>query len=406
LPGDLQSSDQENSWRWDHSLNGKYSHLSLNEFERCLDKLKVSFNAKVYQCQEELEDYNWRPEHPNCVIKSTEVTDHSKKLSSLFLCGVPQIALIIIFPTLGGAQEWDTCIVHHPNQDEASALNHLLAFLKDSPSSGTYNTYCIKGSFVEYCESGYYMLLYAYLAIQSGIQPNFISSMNLAKEEPDLKMKCQQWIQATMRTQGKVQLPWLNQLICKNSCNLESDSSEDVTESSNEIENQDTNPVSRNAPNKESISGRTRDITPREKNLKRKSPSSNGNINQLPNGDFVSPNSNMITHCCYGLKNPRNLCYMNVIIQLLYGMKCIRDHVSQINYKEKNQNITLALKSLFQRMSSEKGRTSVLDFKNIPTITNKTLINFFLRYSNLSATNLHYTSKIRVLFGSVAHLSV
>jgi uncharacterized UBP type Zn finger protein len=55
---------------------------------------------------------------------------------------------------------------------------------------------------------------------------------------------------------------------------------------------------------------------------------------------------------------------MNVIIQLLYGMKWVRDHVSQINYEEKNQNITLALKRLFQRMSFKKGPTSVLDFKN------------------------------------------
>ena len=364
VPEEIQSSEQENSWSWDHSLNGKYSHLNLNEFEHCLVQLKVSFNANVFQCQEELEDYNWRPEYPNCVIKSTEVTDQSKKLSSLSLCGVPQIALIIIFPTLGEAQEWDSCIVHHPNQDEKSALNHLVAFLENSPSSGTYNTSSIKGSYVEYCESGHYMLLYAYLAIHTDIQTNFITSMKLAKEEPDLKMKCQQWIQATTRTQGKVQLPWLNQLICNNSCNPESDHSEDVTERSKEIENQDTNPLSRNASNKESISERTRDIIRREKNKKRKTPSSNDTVHQQQNGDFVLPNHNMNSHCCYGLKNPGNLCYMNVIIQLLYGMKCIRDHVLQINYNEKNQNITSALKRLFQRMSSEKGRTSVFEFKN------------------------------------------
>jgi hypothetical protein len=364
VPEEIQSSEQENSWSWDHSLNGKYSHLNLNEFEHCLVQLKVSFNANVFQCQEELEDYNWRPEYPNCVIKSTEVTDQSKKLSSLSLCGVPQIALIIIFPTLGEAQEWDSCIVHHPNQDEKSALNHLVAFLENSPSSGTYNTSSIKGSYVEYCESGHYMLLYAYLAIHTDIQTNFITSMKLAKEEPDLKMKCQQWIQATTRTQGKVQLPWLNQLICNNSCNPESDHSEDVTERSKEIENQDTNPLSRNASNKEIISERTRDIIRREKNKKRKTPSSNDTVHQQQNGDFVLPNHNMNSHCCYGLKNPGNLCYMNVIIQLLYGMKCIRDHVLQINYNEKNQNITSALKRLFQRMSSEKGRTSVFEFKN------------------------------------------
>jgi hypothetical protein len=116
------------------------------------------------------------------------------------------------------------------------------------------------------------MLLYAYLAMQTDLQTNFITSMKLAKEEPDLKMKCQQWIQATMRTQGKVQLPWLNQLIWKTSCNLEIHQSQDITELSKEIENQDANPLSWNASNKESISKRTRDIIPRGNNKKEKDP--------------------------------------------------------------------------------------------------------------------------------------
>lgn len=358
VPDDLQSTYHENSWRWDHSLNGKYSHLSLNEFERCLNQLKMTFNAKVFQYQEEMEDYNWRPEHPNCVIKSMQVTDHSKKLSSLSLCGVPQIALIIIFPTLGEAQEWDTCIVHHPNQDEEYALNHLLAFLEDSPSSGTYNTSCIKGSYVDYCESGYYMLLYAYLAMQTDRQTNFITSMKLAKEEPDLKIKCQQWIQATMRTQSKVQLPWLNQLIW----NI--DRNQDLKELVPSIERRDLNRLTQNATDKDNISKRTSAIIPRGNKTKRIKPSSYDEKHQQPSVNFASSNSSLNHHCCYGLKNPRNLCYMNVIIQLLYRMKCIRDHVSQVKYQDKNQKISLALKRLFQRMSVERGTTSVMDFKS------------------------------------------
>jgi len=363
VPEDFQSFALENSWRWDHSLNGKYSHLGLNEFEQCLEQLKVSFNAKVFKCHEEIDDYNWRPEYPNCIIKSTTITDQSKKLPCLSHNGVPHIALILIFPTHGEAQEWDSSIVHHPNQDKESALNHLLEFLEESPSSGRYNTTCVKGRNVEYCESSYYMLLYAYLAIQTGFQKNFLISMMNVNNEHDLKTKCQQWIQATMRTNDKVQLPWLNQLTWNSTCNHQVHRSKDVVENPSDMNKQNQNPSPLNATNNKGISKRTKDnLSERNKKKRTRSPSYD-KFHQQRNEDFVSPNSTTKTPSYYGLKNPNNLCYMNVIIQLLYGMKCIRDHISQVHFQDKNQNISIALKRLFLRMSSEKQTTSVNDFK-------------------------------------------
>jgi len=363
VPDDSQASYLENNWKWDHSMNGKYCHLGLHGFEHCLEQLKVSYNANVFNSHEEMKDYNWRPEYPNCVIKSTKLTDQSKKLSCFSHSGIPHIALILIFSTSGIAQEWDSCIVHHPNQDEESALSHLSAFLEDSPSPGTYNTTCIKGSYVEHCESGFYMLLYAYLAMEANGQNNFLTLMNKAKEEPDLKSKCQQWIQAIMRTKSRVNLPWLNQLISHISSNLQINQSQDVMIYTTESNEQDLNPSSRKDINNKNTSKRTRDMLSDKTRKKRTISSSYGNVRHLQSGDFVSPISTIKSPCYVGLKNPSNVCYMNVIIQLMYGMKCIQDHISKIKFQDKNQNITIALKRLFYTMTSRKDTTSVIDFK-------------------------------------------
>ncbi len=75
-----------------------------------------------------------------------------------------------------------------------------------------------------------------------------------------------------------------------------------------------------------------------------------------------------------GLKNPKNLCYINVIIQLLYGMKCTRNHI--LNFElpilrniagRGVQNTSEALKNLFKKMIQENIPVSVMEFKKIVT---------------------------------------
>jgi ubiquitin C-terminal hydrolase len=81
-----------------------------------------------------------------------------------------------------------------------------------------------------------------------------------------------------------------------------------------------------------------------------------------------------------GLENPRNLCYMNTTVQLLYGMKCTRElfssgsfwqdlHLTTVDQFEtfgrKGGFIIVALHTLFQEMHLQNCHHSVQLFKEV-----------------------------------------
>lgn len=212
VPEEKVTNTSESRWKWDVSLNGKYSHLSNSGFERCLDQLKSTYNIPMFHTDDELEGFQWRPDNSSCTLYTSVLTDQSMEITFLPQYGVPHVSLIVIFPTLSEIEKWDICIVHHPGQDHNTAMQHLTTFVERSPEPAKYNKTCIKGKMIEICESAFYMLFYAFLASQSKLLPNFVTLMNKAIHEPDLKMKCQQWIQTTMRTKSRVNMPWILQM--------------------------------------------------------------------------------------------------------------------------------------------------------------------------------------------------
>ena len=363
VPEDVRVSNLETNWRWDVSLTGKYSHISLKGMEKCLEHLKVTCDAQIIMNHEELEDFNWRPEYPSVVIKTSEFTDQSMKISFLSHSNIPLIALILIFPTSSELEEWDVCIVHHPCQDKESALRHLLMFLENSPRPGRYNPTCVEGRIVEHCESGFYMFLYAYLAFHSKFLKNFLISMRAVNRESDIKWKCQQWLQATMRTESRVNLPWLTQILWNTS----------PTNDSNEMGDACHANVNHNSKKIQRSSNRNPEISSMgvKGNKKRASLTQNVHHMQTPPSKITNvTNTNVSSNVpiFFGLKNPGNFCYMNVIIQCLHGLKCVRDHFSKINFQN-DMNFSMALKRLFSQMKSRKGDISVMEFKNTIVLT-------------------------------------
>jgi hypothetical protein len=91
---------------------------------------------------EEIDNYNWRPEYPNVIMKTT-LTLHSAKFNYISHWGMSHIAVILIFPRINRVNEWDLCIVHHPCQHEELAINYVLLILESSPSCGKYIQTCI-----------------------------------------------------------------------------------------------------------------------------------------------------------------------------------------------------------------------------------------------------------------------
>lgn len=146
-------------------------------------------------------------------IKSSVIVHQSGKLWYITHHGIQHIALILIFPTLSEEEKWDVWVVHHPGQDEETAMSHLIIFLEKSPSPDQYTLICIKSKTIDKCESGFYMLLYTYLGFHSKLLVDFLFAMRNVCDEPDLKTKCWQWIQAVFRNWIMVTFPWRTQLL-------------------------------------------------------------------------------------------------------------------------------------------------------------------------------------------------
>lgn len=86
-----------------------------------------------------------------------------------------------------------------------------------------------------------------------------------------------------------------------------------------------------------------------------------------------------------GLENPRNLCYINTTVQLLYGMKCTRELFSSGSFwqgldlttvhqfhtfGQKGGFIAVALHTLFQEMHLQNCHHSVESFKDVLVLHN------------------------------------
>lgn len=335
----------KSAWSWDISLTGKYSHLSLYVFEKCLEVLEMLPNAKIYSSKEEIKDYNWRPEYPDVVVKSTAITCHSSNLSYLRHSGISHIALILIFPIDMDINGWDVCVVHHPCQDKEYVMHHASKIIQSSPSFRQYNLMCLAGKDVELCESGFYMILYAYLAIESKVLKNFLISDEAAQKVSDLKMKCQNWVQALTKTNAIVTVPWLSQLVWNQ-----------TTAKTNEKRNDPS-------PEQHLLSHKKRriDITPNTSNV-----------------DHTPPRY-------IGISNSGNLCYMNVIIQLLHGMKCIRDHIALINTQDR-QYVSMILKKQFHTIKTTKSKNLNLQ----ATKNNLTRHPLFKDFNNNQQQDSHH----------------
>lgn len=92
-----------------------------------------------------------------------------------------------------------------------------------------------------------------------------------------------------------------------------------------------------------------------------------------------------------GLQNPGNLCYMNVVVQLLYGMKCTRglfwggsfwkgrqDLISHCKFAQFGREggfIAVALHKLFQKMHLKDCQHSVELFKDV-LVSNASFVDF------------------------------
>lgn len=107
-----------------------------------------------------------------------------------------------------------------------------------------------------------------------------------------------------------------------------------------------------------------------------------------------------------GLENPKNMCYMNAMIQLLFGMKCTRELFLRVDFLGDAQSISneqlssylhmggsiaIALNHLFQQMNSRTSGLSATDFKSA-------LVKHNSKFSEYDNTDQH---DVHLLLGAI-----
>ena len=209
---------------WSDSVHGKFSHLDDRSFLMCINHLETPFNLMVCEL-ESIKPHEFRPEKPRPVIVPTHVKCSSASgFKSMLQTGVKHHALIVIFPSEGN-ECWDTCIVHHPLQDEAAALAVLKTFTSGAPPSGQYNTRCLRARESTQCESGFNYLLYALLAGKCESLSSFERLLTIAHRELDLTDKIKQFVCDEFCVTNRRRLPpaWFEMLSATKSSITESD---------------------------------------------------------------------------------------------------------------------------------------------------------------------------------------
>jgi hypothetical protein len=203
-------------WPYHQSITGKFSHLGESSFRQILAKLGEQYDLRNVTAPEEMTKKKFRPENPTTILVPTHIISSSgNSVRQTMQIGVKHHAMIIIFPCQdqeGEEEHWDTCIVHHPHQDQTVARAFLRDFNARAPLPGTYRTHCIKGRENEGCELGFYGLLYAYLGARCLTIHHFNDAMKKVHGEENLCSKVRIWTNQFVTGNHSITPAWLEQM--------------------------------------------------------------------------------------------------------------------------------------------------------------------------------------------------
>jgi hypothetical protein len=211
-------------WKHDSKIKTNFSYLSSNNFGRVLQIYQHKYKLDVV-FQYDIEPAQFRPETTTIIVPTNVMCQNfGSSLPQMIQHGIGHHALILIFPCQNSNEEcWDTCIVHHPLQEQMSALSVLQGFLQHAPPEGRYSSECVPGKQPENCEASLYMILYAFIAKKTKSLSNFKAAMEKLVTEDDLSRKVRMWVhQVTNKTEAEgneittAPLPmWIEQLIIR-----------------------------------------------------------------------------------------------------------------------------------------------------------------------------------------------
>lgn len=194
-------------------LQTKYSHMTPVFFQECMTKLTNAHNIIVVDINV-LQDHSLRM-HVTTAVLHTYITSTLCTPTTLIQKDVAHHALILIFPYNKDIKKWESCILHHPLQEQEEDANTKLKALAPCIEIELYHTEYIKGIVPEDCESGFYMLLYTIISHKSSSMTNFKKAMMKLRTEKNISTKTRDWIHQIMNNERDVDYvpQWIKELV-------------------------------------------------------------------------------------------------------------------------------------------------------------------------------------------------
>ena len=433
---------KENGWRHIDSINGAYFPLGIDGYRTYLGIFKQVYNmTDLVLNTNNVKDHEFRPERPNNLLAPTHIVGGSFDMRYLSQLGSIHNALILIFRGNVAGVEWDACIVHHPLQDPSCGLHTLQDFISGAPKRGIYKCHTIVGEHMDSCNHSMLMLLYAFLGFKSLHYDQFKTATHKVLTERDLSSKLRKWI-SDVSDHSQLVTPeppvWVIQMT-KDSSSLHEENKrelERVVTNERSAENQERNilhhaysqsetnankamnPTGTSKRNNEDpgnyASKSKKNKTTNREQLQSNLSSSDAGRDKLQHQTALVRetylNFLLVKHWGHlplynhrptpGLQNPGNDCYLNVVVQLLYGMKSTRDffyygefltnqnlavNSNVQSYIKKGGLILMSLHTLIRKMRASWCRSmcplSTMDFKNA-VVSHRDCNHNFSEYDN------------------------
>ena len=209
------------------SLHTKYSYLDPHTFKDIIKKLDFGSRSVFYN--QIAQEADFRPENMTVQVH-TNITcfEQGSGLAQLLQCGVTHHALILIFPCVDDDSVWNACIIHHKFQQQDSAMSVINNLVKNA--RGPFQCHGISGRESDDCDSGFHMILYAFIAHKLKCFEKFKQAVKIIASENNFARKLRRWVFKIANNKQIQNIPtWIEQIIYRANTETTSDDDIDIT---------------------------------------------------------------------------------------------------------------------------------------------------------------------------------
>lgn len=197
-------------------LGTKFSYLEEKSFQMSISRISTAHTMNLNP-EDGLEEHSFRP-HEITAMLHTNVTNTSPNGSTtqeLRQRKIKHHALILVFPLHQGIAKWDTCIIHHPDQNIEDIQKKLQSYFTSFDNYTSYNFHHMKGLQCNDCESAFFMIIYMLIGHRSKCHEDFTSSIERLRKEEEISHKAREWVYEIMnKKRDATFIPsWLKQMI-------------------------------------------------------------------------------------------------------------------------------------------------------------------------------------------------